>query len=63
VSDSSACPKRRFGSRVSALLEVERINEKKGHLREHTPRGVYRCPACGGFHLTKVGQDGRARNR
>ncbi|MFJ6508610.1 hypothetical protein [Streptomyces sp. NPDC091879] len=46
------CGKRRFPDRVSALLDMQRIQRKKDSTREFLPVRVYECPRCHGFHMT-----------
>ena len=47
--------KRRYSNRVTAELELQRLQENYGHVRD-TPKRVYRCPTCKGWHMTRWGK-------
>ena len=42
----------RYPDQVSAKLGLAKIRAEDDPLRPATERRVYRCPLCGGFHLT-----------
>jgi hypothetical protein len=46
------CGKRRFRDRVSAVLDMQRIQRKHDADRDKVPCRVYECPRCKGFHMT-----------
>ncbi|MDZ7786223.1 MAG: hypothetical protein U5L95_03820 [Candidatus Saccharibacteria bacterium] len=43
--------KRRFKNDTEALAAIKRINPTKANKK---PRRSYKCPHCGGYHLTST---------
>lgn len=48
--------KRRYGSRIGAMLALAECRHTAGC---RTERRLYRCPLCGGWHLTKQARGGK----
>lgn len=46
------CQKVRYRDRIAALLAMASWQHKDGSRRTNTEARAYRCPDCGGWHLT-----------
>lgn len=50
------CPKRRYRSRVDALIAMSSIQGRDNSTRSKSERRAYKCPQCRGWHLTSKGE-------
>lgn len=48
----TGCGKHRYRDRVAALLALAKIRAADSSRRPKTEQRAYRCPDCGGWHLT-----------
>lgn len=46
------CRKRRYRDEIAAKLALATIQRKDKARRSKSERRAYRCPLCGGWHLT-----------
>ena len=58
---ATTCRKRRYRDRIHALLAIESHGKQKPRYKD-TVR-AYRCPKCGGWHLTSQAERGRKNGR
>lgn len=54
-SQQNCLNKRRYKTKVDALIVMARIQHKDQVHRESLPKRVYACPHCKGWHLTSKG--------
>lgn len=48
--------KRRYRDRIGALVALATVQRRDDPHRPKTERRAYRCPQCGGWHLTSKGK-------
>lgn len=59
---SKRCSKRRYATEIEAKLEIARFQHMDDPRRGKIPCRAYKCPNCGGWHLTSAPQREPLRN-
>jgi hypothetical protein len=54
------CSKYRYRDRIGALMALATVQRQDKSGRAKLEQRAYRCPTCGGWHLTSQAQRGRA---